>query len=208
MLTQVEICNLALQLVGAKGIAAFGESTEQGRVCSTLYDPTRRELLRTHLWRFARKRASLTADPTAPTWGYDTAFVLPADCLMVAAIDSGRISTRGVRWSVEGANIVANTAGPLNILYAEDVTDPALFDPLFDQVFAHLLAVYMCEPLTQDNSKKQVLYGELNRVYTNAMASDAVETLEMVEADGTWITSRYYTGGTVDPTIVWDAWVW
>ena len=202
--TQVSICNLALQLVGARQITAIDEGSEQARACEILYEPTRQELLRTHLWRFGRARDSITADGTDPEWGYDKRFAVPADCLQVWAIDTGGYSTRGVRWTVEGGYIFANTAGPLKILYSKDVTDEAEFDVLFVQLFAHQLAVYLCEPLTQDNTKSQIISQSLGRIYSNAVAADAVEAVEMVESDGSWITNRYLTGGSVDPTLIWD----
>lgn len=200
--TQVSICNLALQLVGAKRIAAIDEGSEQARACELLYEPTRQELLRTHFWRFARARASITASVTDPAWGYDKAFDRPADCLQVWAIDTGGYSTRGVRWTVEGGSIYANTEGPLKILYSKDVTDEAEFDVLFVQLFAHQLAVYLCDPLTQDNTKSQLLSQSLGRIYANATAADAVESLEMIEADGDWITNRMLGGVSGDPTLV------
>ena len=202
--SQVSICNIALQLVGAERIVAIDEGSEQARACDLLYEATRQELLRTHLWRFARARAALPAASTDPLWGYDKAFEKPADCLQVFAIDTGGYASRGVRWTVEGNQILANTTAPLNILYGKDVTDESAFDVLFVTVFAHQLAVYLCDPLTQDNTKKQLLGQDLARVYNNALASDAVESFEMIEADGSWITNRALTGGSVDPTLIWD----
>ena len=202
--SQVSICNIALQLVGAERITAIDDGSEQARSCDILYEPTRQELLRTHLWRFARARAALPADSTDPLWGYDKRFLKPADCLQVFAIDTGTYNTRGVRWAIEGDYIIANTAAPLNIMYGKDETDESKFDVLFVMVFAHQLAVYLCDPLTQDNTKKAALNQELGRTYQNAMASDAFETFEMVEADGSWITNRALTGGSVDPTLIWD----
>lgn len=202
--SQVSICNIALQLVGAKRIIAIDDGSEQANSCDILYDVTRQELLRTHLWRFARARASLPALSTDPLWGYDKAFLKPTDSLSIFAIDTGSYSTRGVRWTVEGDSIIANTAAPLNILYGRDITDESLFDVLFVMVFAHQLAVYLCEPLTQDNKKNEMLERKLGQTYGNALAADAFESLEMIEADGNWITNRALTGGSVDPTLIWD----
>ncbi len=202
--SQVSICNIALQLVGAERITAIDDGSEQARSCDILYEPTRQELLRTHLWRFARARAALPASSIDPLWGYDKAFPLPADCLSVFAIDTGSYSTRGVRWTTEGGSILANTSAPLNILYGRDVTAESEFDVLFVMVFAHQLAVSLVEPLTQDNTKTQILEQKLGRVYQNALAADAVESFEMIEADGSWITNRALTGGSVDPTLIWD----
>jgi len=71
-------------------------------------------------------------------------------------------------------------------------------------VFAHQLAVYLCEPLTQDNKKNEMLERKLGQAYGNALAADAFESIEMIAADGNWITNRALTGGSVDPTLIWD----
>ena len=58
------ICNLALARLGAKRINTIEETdaSVQAVQCRTHYEHTRDALLRSHLWRFAIKRAELSED--------------------------------------------------------------------------------------------------------------------------------------------------
>ena len=67
-----EIANLALTKIGQGSgyITAFETDTGvAGQAARRTYEPVRDLVLESHPWRFARKRAALAADATAPTWG-------------------------------------------------------------------------------------------------------------------------------------------
>src|SRR5262245_52285113 len=81
MASVVNICNLALQKLGAGRIASLDENSREARSCANNYETTRDAELRRHFWNFARKRARLAADVTAPEFGFDSQFPLPADFL-------------------------------------------------------------------------------------------------------------------------------
>lgn len=201
--SQVSICNLALSLVGSNTITAIDDGSEEARLCEVFFDSTRRELLGRTLWKFARSRASLPASTTAPLWGYDTAFAKPADCLTVFAIDSGSRTARSVRWIVEGDYVFANASAPLKILYAKDVTDVSKFPPVFVMYFAHRLALYLCEAQTEKAGLHDRIEIAAERIFMDAMATDAVQAIEALEADGDWIDAHFAYGGT-DPTVIWS----
>lgn len=59
-MTDIQIANLALSLIGGKEITALDATTQQGRVCLKWFAPTRDEVLASHPWNFATTRARLT----------------------------------------------------------------------------------------------------------------------------------------------------
>ena len=65
--TKVNICNEALNMIGAKSIQSFDENTENARRCASIYDSSRKALLRMHPWSFAKKRVQLSPITTYPT---------------------------------------------------------------------------------------------------------------------------------------------
>ncbi|MCA9505713.1 MAG: hypothetical protein KC616_21655 [Myxococcales bacterium] len=203
--SQVSICNLALTLVGGNTIEAIDDGSEEARVCSVLFDSTRRELLGDNLWTFARARSSLAASTTAPVWGYDAAFPKPSDCLAVFAIDSGSRTAQSARWAVEGDNVVANASAPLRILYSRDITDVSKFPPLFAMYLAHRIALYICEAQTEKAGLHDRLEAAAERIFARAMATDAVQSTEMLDSDGEWVRAHYADGGS-DPTVIWSDW--
>lgn len=62
MLTNIEVCNKALLMLGAQTIGSFPDvSTDRGRLVSALYDQARKAVLRAHPWNCAIKEVSLTS---------------------------------------------------------------------------------------------------------------------------------------------------
>jgi hypothetical protein len=58
----VEICNRALQKLGAARITSLTQDTPNARSCNVAYNVLRKAELRSHPWSFAIKRAELAAD--------------------------------------------------------------------------------------------------------------------------------------------------
>lgn len=61
-MTQLELCNVALAHLGEARIAALTDDTAAARACALHYEPTRKEVLRSHRWNFAIARDILTPD--------------------------------------------------------------------------------------------------------------------------------------------------
>ena len=58
-MTEIQIANMALTMLGADTITAFTDSTEPARALSAIYDYTRDDMLREYPWSWAIKRAEL-----------------------------------------------------------------------------------------------------------------------------------------------------
>ncbi|NIS52792.1 MAG: hypothetical protein GWN94_17050 [Phycisphaerae bacterium] len=63
MATQVDICNLALDMLGAKNITALTEASKEAALSSRLWEHALDEALREFPWNFARKRTELEYTP-------------------------------------------------------------------------------------------------------------------------------------------------
>jgi hypothetical protein len=189
----VQICNRALQKLGASTILSLTEDSTEGRACNLAYEPVRDALLRSHWWSFAIKRASLAASSTSPPFGYDNAFPLPADYLKLVPPDH-REKVYMTDWKLEDVGgsrcIVTDEDAPLEIRYVSRVTDPNKFDSLFVEALSARLAMEMCEQLTQSNSKRQLAMQEYQDVIRDARKHNAFETPPVEAADGSWITDR------------------
>lgn len=62
-MTKIELCNVALAHLGEARITTIADETASARACALHYEPTRKEVLRSHRWNFAISRAVL-----APAW--------------------------------------------------------------------------------------------------------------------------------------------
>ncbi len=81
----VDICNEAMDLLGAATITALTENSKEARLCNRRFSTVRDATLRSHSWNCAIARADLAADSTAPSFGFANQFPLPTDpfCLRV-----------------------------------------------------------------------------------------------------------------------------
>jgi hypothetical protein len=87
MATSTDIVNYAFAKIGEKRITSYASpANERERVASDHYERVRDAELRKNVWNFSIKRAVLSEDATAPAWGYDVRFALPADCLRLVEV--------------------------------------------------------------------------------------------------------------------------
>jgi len=161
----VEICNLALDLIGTKGIVNIEDTADKtAKLCLRWYDVSRRSLLKDINASFAIKRAALAevADYES-VYGYENAFALPADCLKVLNIEDPMLIER---YQIEGNNyLFCNYKGLVHIRYTFDCTDVSTYDDEFIELFALKLASNICVPLTQDREKQTYFLSLLKSKY-------------------------------------------
>jgi hypothetical protein len=193
----VDICNSALQRVGAATILSLSDNSREARACSVQYDSNRRDELRRHAWNFAIKRTTLAPDVTAPTFEFTYAFTLPSDCLRVILPSDSTLD-----WVIEGRKILTNsvnspatlsttsTTGALGLRYVADIEDVSQFDPAFYSILAISLAIDLCEVLTTSNQKKNALNEEYKQGIREARGIDAIEKLPGTSPDDGLILAR------------------
>lgn len=197
----VQIANRALTKLGDARILALTDDSNAARVINSMFDQVRDAELRRHRWKFAIKRTQLTADATAPDWGYTYQYELPADFLQIVQVNDiyqRPTSPNGsVMWQREGTKLLTDLPPQLKFRYVSRVTNPGLFDPMFVEAFACRLAFEACESLTQSSTKKQSAGDEYREALIAAMQADAIEALPDALPWGSWLDSREGPGGTL-----------
>ena len=189
----VELCNLALDRVGAAAITSIDDASESARYVKRNYAPMRDAVLRGYPWNAAIRRASLSAEGTTPSWGFDYQYVLPAGpdpeyCLRVLGLEGEDVTD--IRWKVEGRRILTDEGAPLAIHYLARIEDPTLFDPLLDAAIAARLAWSIAFPLTKSNSLLAELRDEYRGIIAEARRADAQEGTADPMTGSTWLESR------------------
>lgn len=165
--TEVSICNEALSQIGAKSIISFDENTENARRCASIYDSTRRALLRMHPWSFAKKRVQLAPVTTHPTFGYENSFPLPRDFLRV-------ISAGVEEYEVEARHILANT-NLINLQYIADEDNEEIWDSLFCECMVLYLINKLAKPITGSQSESDSAWQKLQNMLKQARAINGQE---------------------------------
>jgi len=187
--SNVSICNLALQKIGQARITALDEDNSNARHCNVCFETLRDKELRAAMWNFALKRATLAASATAPDFKYSYAFPLPSDALRV--IFPPRL---GLDWKIESHEgspaILTNDGSSLEIRYVARVTDPTKFDMSFVEMLACKIAWHLCEVITQSNTKKQALSDEYTDLKKEAKRLNAFERIPEEQPLDSWIAAR------------------
>lgn len=205
-ISKTDVCNRALQKLGAKRISAVTDETPSARACNLAYDIIRRSELRKRVWNFAIARASLPADVPAPDWGRSNSFTLPSDFLRLAESYPEQLTNdvnvvgvsvaftaefTGMKdWVIEQRKILTNDNAPLQIRYVFDVTDTTLFDPIFSEALSTAMAYEMCEELTQSNTKKSDIGKAYEEIIDEAHLANSIEVAPADPPPDTWLAAR------------------
>ena len=177
-----KICNMALGKLGSTRINDIDDSTEDSPqiiLCRLHYEQTRDALIRSHFWRFASGRATLSQDTTDPDFEWDNQFILPTDFLRLKSLfsDNGT-TTENTRFSyaIEGDRLLTDE-GSVDLRYIKKITDTSKFDPLFVEVLILQLALKFVGPLGGGDPKlQQIVQTELGVVMRKVRALDRQET--------------------------------
>ena len=174
MASVVEICNLALQNIGANNISSLNESTTEAIECNLRYNTARRALLNMHLWNFAVKRVQLSRETATPAFNYNYQYALPADFLymIMTSIEeeyqSGIPQTRRVsylytqdvgyyglpdKYAIEGKKLLSYEE-EVKIVYVADITDTEQFDGVFTELLARYLSYLISYRIVGSKSER------------------------------------------------------
>ena len=185
MASVVNMCNSALNLLGASTISALTDDTKNARLCNQRYEPVRNRVFRSHAWNCLHKRVQLAQNSTAPVVEYDYAYLLPSDCLRVLKIHNGTTDSiaTNLDYKIEGRNIVTDIDTIFLIYIALD-TDPNNYDTYLRESISHQLAADLCYAITNNATLANQYMTRADERLREARFIDATEnSLGIVEAN-------------------------
>ena len=185
MASVVNMCNSALNLLGASTISALTDDTKNARLCNQRYEPVRNRVFRSHAWNCLHKRVQLAQNSTAPVVEYDHAYALPSDCLRVLKIHNGTTDSiaTSLDYKLEGRNIVTDIDTIFLIYIALD-TDPNNYDTYLRESISHQLAADLCYAITNNATLANNYMARADERLREARFIDATEnSLGTVEAN-------------------------
>lgn len=191
-LSTTDIANMALDYLDEVYLNDF--NTDTGSVARWMqrnFWPTAWSLMRKHPFNFAIARASLTADATAPAFGWSYSYTMPSDCLRVLPVTAdGTEDGTPVTHKIEGQSILTDAAAPLYIRYIKRIDNTGLFDNQFCDVLAAILAQKAAHFISGKQSYAQLMGQMAAGLLNEAQMIDALEgTPEDPIADD-WINAR------------------
>lgn len=197
--SQIQVCNRALQKLGAQPIVNFSDNTNNARAMSTAFQPVVEAELRRHRWKFSILRANLAQLSGQPANGvYTNMFQLPSDCLRVLNIGdwwpgqdiSDYRNRTTAEYSIENNVVLTNYAAPLSLRYVSRITSTGQWDSAFAEAVSARLAWECCEQITQSGEKRKLAIQEYKVAIREAIGANALESPPEFTADDSWVTSR------------------
>ena len=185
MASVVNICNSALNLIGASTISALTEDTKNARLCNQRYEPVRNRVFRSHNWNCLIKRVQLAANSTDPVIEFDKSYALPSDCLRVLKIHNGTTDSiaSNLDYKIEGKNIVTDET-TVYIVYIALDTDPNNYDVYLREAISHQLAADLAYAITNNATLSNNYMARADERLREARFIDATEnSLDTVEAN-------------------------
>ena len=171
MASNVDICNSALNMIGASNIISLTEDSRAARVCNQRFEFVRDAVMRARPWNCLIVRTSLAADSDTPAFEFDHQHTLPTDpyCLRVL-----RPQDPDTVFRVEGRKIISSTT-PFKMIYVARITDPNEYDQLLIESIASRLAADISYALVNSASLSQMLMATYESKLSEARFVDATE---------------------------------
>ena len=193
MASVVDICNTALNQLGASTILTLTEDSKNARLCNARYTQIRDAVFRSHPFNCLQKRVELSSSTTTPAWGYSFQYDLPGDCLRLL-----RILDYDSDHKVEGRSILSNNSS-MKILYISRITDPNQYDELLRETISAALAADIAYAITSNNTTQQNMIALHQDKLRDARFVDSTEGYNTTQEDGmtdvidagTFINSRF-----------------
>ena len=193
MASTVDICNGALNQLGATTILSLTEDSKNARLCNSRYTQVRDAVFRSHPWNCLQQRVELASSTDTPAWGYSFKYDLPGDCLRLL-----RILDYDSDHKVEGRSILTNNSS-MKILYISRVTGPNQYDENLRETLSAALAADIAYAITSNNTTQQNMIALYQEKLRDARFVDSTEGYNTTQEDGmadvidagTFINSRF-----------------
>jgi len=186
MSVAVEICNDALNHLGAEAINDLADDNNIARTCNRQYFIARDYILRQHLWNFAIQRDQITSSGMSTIFGQAYTFTVPSNCVRIYKViddDFAKIRykvERGIIYALPVNKMDLPSSPPLpdpsiNLVYVDKSAPENLYDPTFKKAAAAQLAADMCYKITQSTTLMAGLLALAKDYVSEARSTDSME---------------------------------
>lgn len=90
--TKIQVCNLALNLIGANEIESFADETREAQLLNANYELWVNQCFAKYAWRFAMSSAQCTKQAVCPIPQWKCAYLLPADLIAIHGVFLNRVN--------------------------------------------------------------------------------------------------------------------
>lgn len=179
--SDVDVCSIALTLLGDQAITALDDDSDRARVMNRLFVPTLDAKIRDHNWNAFQLRATLQQLTAAPAFGFSYQYQLPQDPLCLDVLETNLAEDEA--WRVESYQtatasyrVIVTDATSLSILYLARITDVTRWDSLFADAMSKELALRACYAITRNATLVDVLDKQTQAAWQKAKSRDGQES--------------------------------
>jgi len=169
MASIVQICNSALNQLGASSITALTDDSKNARLCNERYTTIRDAVFRSHPWNCLIKRVQLAQDTATPAWGFTYQYTLPADCLRILGIKDYNSD-----YKVEGRKLLIDESS-VYLIYLAQITDVNELDVLLRETISAHLAQDIAYAITANLQVSKLMAEKYQAKLSEARHTDAGE---------------------------------
>jgi hypothetical protein len=133
MATQLTVTNEALGIIGEPPISDPNTNITAAREMLAVWTESINVVLEQAEWNFARKRVQLSLSATAPAWGYNNYYALPADWIRTIMLSpNGLQSDEIIQYQLENGLVACNeNTVYLYYITSDAYTNTGSWPPLF-----------------------------------------------------------------------------
>lgn len=194
----VDICNNALVRIGSKTITSLTDGDKVANACNTVYTRMRDTLLRQHIWNFAVTRSTLASEETAPAFGYNYSYPLPADFIRAVSL-----ADTDSPYKIEQGKLLIDDSS-VKLIYVARIEDVTKFDPLFVECLILMMAINLSYILIGSNTREAALKEELKTTLFLAKQVDGQDDTPDSLNASTFLESKW--SGSWDTSKVFGTW--
>ena len=169
MASVVQICNSALNQLGASSITALTEDSKNARICNERYETVRDAVYRSHPWNCLVKRVQLAQDSDTPAWGFAYQYTLPSDCLRVL-----QIKDYNSEYKIEGSKLLIGES-EVYLIYLAMESDVNQLDILLRETISACLAQDIAYAITSNLQVAKLMAEKYQAKLSEARHTDASE---------------------------------
>lgn len=205
MTSTVEVVNVGLRLIGAGRITSLDQGQPEAEAANDIFDELLDDILRSHLWNFATKRARLAQLSTTPTFGPDHAYAVPNDWLRTVSVHPDaetRARTVYHEELVDNTRAIVTSADEVYMRYIARITDFNLWSADLRRAFSLAIARDLAVPIASSNTLQEKYEKMAKSKLITAKSSDAMGSTPEQEPRGSWVANRGGARHTARPGTV------
>lgn len=194
MPSETDLVNAALRLVAGNRITSLAAGSKNSNVADDLYQVVRDDMLASHNWNFATRRAELARSSTAPAFQFTYGYAVPDDWMKTVTVhdnDGGFGTIEYKEENVADQRCILASTEQLFLRYIAKVTDPNLMPADFRMALVYTLGSRLAQPVANSGSTVDRLEAMARSKLLSAKSMDAMGSSPERRPVGSWVTRRF-----------------